>query len=158
MMSIGLALSGCSTFSRLALSGPSVAQVVDQVIGDLLIPAVELSDAVARRVLAAQRIIFAESLSGNAPWLSGGRGGCIGGIGLGEVPPAALFGAAVVDARVGFDDDAPDDFSGTDLEYRQSSTCLSPVRCRRRRDFSSRSEADLVLRLARRTSLRCWCG
>lgn len=102
-MSIGLALSGCSTFPAwLPSSGPSVAQVVDQEKIDSPIPVVELSDAVARRVLAAQRMdSFAESLSGNAPsgYLVGA--GDVLEVSVWEAPPAALFGAAVVDARVG---------------------------------------------------------
>lgn len=102
-LSIGLALSGCSTFpSWLASSGPSVAQVVAQEKIESPIPVIDLNDAVARRILAAQRAdSFAELLSSKAPPGYVVGAGDVLEVSVWEAPPAALFGAAVVDARAG---------------------------------------------------------
>lgn len=96
-------LSGCSTFPAwLPSSGPSVAQVVEQEKVDSPIPVVEVSDAVARRVLAAQRAdSFAESLAAKAPSGYVVGAGDVLEVSVWEAPPAALFGAAVVDPRAG---------------------------------------------------------
>lgn len=98
-----LVLSGCSTFPAwLPSSGPSMAQVVEQEKVDSPIPVVEVSDAVARRVLAAQRAdSFAEVLSSKAPSGYVVGAGDVLEVSVWEAPPAALFGVAVVDARAG---------------------------------------------------------
>ena len=97
------ALSGCSTFPDwLPSSGPSTEQIVEQEKIDSPIPVVEVTDAVARRVLAGQRVdSFAETLSTKAPpGFVVGAGDALE-VSVWEAPPAALFGAAVVDARAG---------------------------------------------------------
>lgn len=100
---VASALSGCSTFPAwLPSSGPSAAQVVAQEKIESPIPVLEVSDAVARRALAGQkRDAFAESLASNLPPRFVVGAGDVLEVSVWEAPPAALFGAAVVDPRAG---------------------------------------------------------
>ncbi|WP_217127036.1 polysaccharide biosynthesis/export family protein [Hydrogenophilus thiooxidans] len=98
-----LIVSGCSTFPAwLPSSGPSAAQVVREDKIDSPIPVVEVNDAVARRLLAAQRAeSFADTLARKAPPSYVVGPGDALEVSVWEAPPAALFGAAVVDPRAG---------------------------------------------------------
>ncbi len=103
MVLISFAMTGCASFPDwLPSSGPSVAQVIEQDKIESPIPVVEVSDAVTRRVLAAQQAdSFAEVLSAKAPPGYVVGAGDVLEVAVWEAPPAALFGAAVVDPRVG---------------------------------------------------------
>lgn len=91
-------LSGCSSFGA---SGPSGKAVRNAAAMDARIKVVELTEPVARRVMAGQqRASLAEAL-GDAPL----RGTLVGpgdvlDIAIWEAPPAALFGTSAVDSRL----------------------------------------------------------
>lgn len=92
------ALSGCSSFGA---SGPSGKAVRGAAAADPRIKVVELTEPVARRVMAGQqRASLAEAL-GDAPL----RGTLVGpgdvlDIAIWEAPPAALFGTSAIDNRL----------------------------------------------------------
>ncbi|HMW17282.1 MAG TPA: polysaccharide biosynthesis/export family protein [Accumulibacter sp.] len=96
-------LTGCATHtSWLPSSGPSTTQVVEQQKIDSPIPVLEVNDALARRALAAQRAdSFAELLASKAPPGYVVGAGDVLEVSVWEAPPAALFGATMVDARTG---------------------------------------------------------
>lgn len=92
------ALTGCSSFGA---SGPSGKAVRNVAALDSRIKLVDLTEPVARRVMAGQqRASLAEAL-GDAPL----RGTVVGAgdildVAIWEAPPAALFGSSVVDTRL----------------------------------------------------------
>ncbi len=95
-------LTGCSTYPAwIPSSGPSTAQVVDQDAA-VPIPVIDISDAVAHRVLAAQkRSVFSEAFPGMvAQEYVVGPGDMIE-VSVWEAPPATLFGTTVLDPRAG---------------------------------------------------------
>lgn len=100
-----LALSGCATYPAwLPMSGPSRQQVaeVSRARPDLPIQVVELTDAVARRLLANQkRALFSDTLVSKASAEYGVGPGDVVEVSIWEAPPAALFGATVLDPRAG---------------------------------------------------------
>lgn len=100
---LSILLSGCASFPAwLPSSGPSVAQVVEQNEIDSPIPVVDVTDAVTRRVLAAQRAdSFAESLPDKVPPRYVVGAGDVLEVSVWEAPPAVLFGAVSVDPRAG---------------------------------------------------------
>ena len=148
-ITFAMLLSGCSTFPAwLASSGPSVAQVVEQENVDSPIPVVEVSDAVARRVLAAQRAdSFAEVLSAKAPPGYVVGAGDVLEVSVWEAPPAALFGAAVVDPRAGLTTTRqttfPEQIVNTDGVINVPFAGTVPVAGKTPQQI----EADLVMRL-----------
>ena len=148
-ITFAMLLSGCSTFPAwLASSGPSVAQVVEQENVDSPIPVVEVSDAVARRVLAAQRAdSFAEVLSAKAPPGYVVGAGDVLEVSVWEAPPAALFGAAVVDPRAGLTTTRqttfPEQIVNTDGVINVPFAATVPVAGKTPQQI----EADLVMRL-----------
>lgn len=95
-------LSGCSTYPAwLPSSGPSKAQVLGQEAAPP-IPVIDISDAVARQVLAAQkRSVFSEAFPDmGAPGYVVGPGDMLE-VSVWEAPPATLFGTTVLDPRAG---------------------------------------------------------
>lgn len=94
----GTALTGCASFGA---SGPSGKAVRNAAAMDGRIKLVELTEPVARRVMAGQqRASLAEAL-GDAPL----RGTVVGpgdilDVAIWEAPPAALFGTSVIDTRL----------------------------------------------------------
>ncbi|GAA0574261.1 polysaccharide biosynthesis/export family protein [Caenispirillum bisanense] len=98
-----LSLSGCATFPDwIASAGPSRAQVAEQKEVVSPIPVIEVTDAVARAVMAAgKHASFAVALSEVTP-----RGYTVGPgdfleVSVWEAPPAVLFGAATIDPKLG---------------------------------------------------------
>lgn len=94
----GTALTGCASFGA---SGPSGKAVRNAAAMDGRIKLVELTEPVARRVMAGQqRASLAEAL-GDAPL----RGTVVGpgdilDVAIWEAPPAALFGTSAIDTRL----------------------------------------------------------
>ena len=99
-----LALSGCSTYPAwLPSAGPNARQVADSTQSATVagIQVIDVSDAVARKVLASQRrALFSETLGNSAVTGKVGAGDVLE-ISIWEAPPANLFGSAVVDPRSG---------------------------------------------------------
>ena len=98
-----LALTGCASFPDwLATSGPNRAQVAHQKEVASPIPVVDVTDNLARTLMAAQtRTSFAAVL----PELTT-RGYAVGPgdtleVSVWEAPPALLFGAAAIDPKLG---------------------------------------------------------
>ena len=99
-LAVMTSLSGCASW--LPSSGPS-ASTVEAVENDASIPVVEVSDGVARRVLAAQkRSEFSDVLADKttAPGYVVGPGDMLE-VSVWEAPPATLFGTTVMDPRAG---------------------------------------------------------
>lgn len=94
-----LGLGGCVGSSGwLAGSGPSASRIVDEQQATPPIPVIDVSDELARRLLAAQvHGSFADAMpAGNAPpELLLGPGDLVG-VAVWEAPPAVLFGAGTV--------------------------------------------------------------
>lgn len=100
-----LAISGCSSlYSTLPTSGPSARQVKESTVGfnSSGIQLVDVTDAVARRVLASQKLsLFSEIFGSSAqPGYVVGAGDVIE-VSVWEAPPAALFGSGALDPRSG---------------------------------------------------------
>lgn len=98
-----LLLGGCSSYPGwIASSGPNLSQITEQARIDSPILLVNIDGAVVRQLVAAQKKdFFAKSLATEAPpKFTVGAGDALE-IAVWEAPPAALFGASVVDARAG---------------------------------------------------------
>jgi len=101
----GAILSGCASFPDwLPSSGSSREQVVEakNALPSLLIEVVDVTDAVARRVLASEkRSLFSETLGSEAAAGYTVGPGDVLEVSVWEAPPAALFGSAALDPRSG---------------------------------------------------------
>lgn len=98
-------LSGCATYpAGLPSSGPSTQQVqqTPDTPGGSGIQIVDVNDAVARKLLASQKLaLFSETFSASAqPGYVIGAGDVIE-VSVWEAPPAALFGSGALDPRSG---------------------------------------------------------
>jgi polysaccharide export outer membrane protein len=99
---LSIVLAGCSTFPAwLPASGPSSDQVADSQAAYQL-PVVDVTDAVARKVMSAKKHgMFSELLAKKGiPRYTVGAGDVLE-VSIWEAPPAALFGVQAVDPRVG---------------------------------------------------------
>lgn len=98
-----LLLSGCSTYPDwLPSSGPSTEQVTPKQEAQSPIPVIDVTDAVARRVQAAQvRSLFSRTLGDQTPpgFIVGP--GDVLEVSVWEAPPATLFGTTTLDPRAG---------------------------------------------------------
>ena len=100
-----LTLSGCSTlYGTLPTSGPSAKQVQESssTLNSTGIQLVDVTDAVARRVLASQKFSLFSEVFGSAvlPGYVVGAGDVLE-VSVWEAPPAALFGSGALDPRAG---------------------------------------------------------
>lgn len=101
----GIALTGCTTYSKwLPAAGPSTKQVTEAPKSTAVtgIQIVDMSDAVARKVLASQqKRLFSETLgTAEAAGNKVGAGDVVE-VSIWESPPASLFGTSVIDPRSG---------------------------------------------------------
>jgi polysaccharide export outer membrane protein len=105
MIGCSVVFSGCATYPGwLPTSGPSREQVaeVKSTRPELPIQVVDLTDAVARRLLANQkRSLFSDTLLSNNTSAYNIGAGDVVEVSIWEAPPAALFGAAAIDPRGG---------------------------------------------------------
>ena len=100
-----LAAAGCSSlYSTLPTSGPSARQVQQSTVelNASGIQLVDVTDAVARKVLASQKLSLFSEIFGSAvqPGYVVGAGDVIE-VSVWEAPPAALFGSGTLDPRSG---------------------------------------------------------
>lgn len=98
-------VSGCTSFPAwIPSSGPSAAEVSNAPTSqaESIIRVVEVSDPLARRLMASEkRALFSETLGAIPPkGYTVGPGDVIE-VSIWEAPPAALFGSAVIDSRGG---------------------------------------------------------
>ena len=102
---LSLMSGGCGTHPAwLPSAGPSAEQVtgVQAAQNSSGIQVIEVTDAVARRVVASQqRRLFSETLGATAPAGFVVGAGDVLEISIWEAPPASLFGTAVLDPRTG---------------------------------------------------------
>jgi polysaccharide biosynthesis/export protein len=99
---LSVSLPGCSTYPEwLPTSGPSTSQVTAQTETPP-IPVIDVSDTVARRILAAQtHNVFSDSLPDKTvPGYTVGPGDVLV-VSVWEAPPAVLFGSTAMDPRAG---------------------------------------------------------
>jgi polysaccharide export outer membrane protein len=100
-----LLLAGCSTYPAwIPSAGPSTEQVTDLQGAQNLsgIQVIEVTDAVARRVVASQqRLLFSETLGAAVSKAHPIGAGDVLEISIWESPPAALFGSGALDPRAG---------------------------------------------------------
>lgn len=98
LLQTSLLISGCSSFGS---SGPGTGTVKSAARNDPAIKVVDATEGVARSLMAARKqVSFGEALGDAAPVGSIVGPGDVLDISIWEAPPAALFGATAVDARL----------------------------------------------------------
>ena len=101
LLACSTALSGCALVSGAGPSARAVAGAEGAQLASADIKIIDVSDEVARRVIASsQAQLFSESLGEGVPIGSVIGKGDVLDIGIWEAPPAALFGAAGGDPRL----------------------------------------------------------
>ena len=99
-----VAMNGCANFSMwMPTAGPNAAQIAQapQLTTITGIQVIDVTDAVARKVLASQHSsLFSETLKNAVTSGSVGAGDVLE-VSIWETPPASLFGSSVPDPRTG---------------------------------------------------------
>lgn len=99
---LAMALSGCAIMSSSGPSARAIRAERDQVVEDSQIKVVDVTDAVARNIIAStSRSSFAEELGEGRPIGSIIGLGDVLDIAIWEAPPATLFGSSGSDLRLG---------------------------------------------------------
>ena len=101
MCALGVGLASCSTLGNSGPSTSSVKNFAGATLATSQIRVVELSDAVARRTIEAQRTqAFSQALGDGVTYGALVGVGDILDISIWEAPPAVLFGASTTDLRL----------------------------------------------------------
>jgi polysaccharide biosynthesis/export protein len=105
LITLATLLGGCSTYPKwLPSAGPSAEQVQQTTAapGSSAIQIVDVTDAVARKLLASQKLsLFSEMFTASAQSGYVVGAGDVVEVSVWEAPPASLFGSGAIDPRSG---------------------------------------------------------